>query len=113
MMRELYLTVWFVRYWNRMNMALNNAPGREAMPNNNREPWHLDKRVPVALIVTLMIQTFGVIWWAASMSERVNFLERQMQERSDQSERLTRLEVNMKAVVSATTRIERKLDRRD
>ena len=28
--------------------------------------WHLDKRVPVAIIATLTFQTMGVIWWAAT-----------------------------------------------
>ena len=27
--------------------------------------WHLDKRVPVAIIATLIMQTFGIVWWAA------------------------------------------------
>lgn len=30
--------------------------------------FHIDKRVPVALLLTLMVQTGGVIWWAASIS---------------------------------------------
>jgi Tfp pilus assembly protein PilO len=34
--------------------------------------WHLDKRVPIALIVTLAIQTSGLVWWAASLSGRVD-----------------------------------------
>ena len=39
-------------------------------------PWHLDKRVPVALILALVVQTFGLGWWAASISWRVTSLER-------------------------------------
>lgn len=34
--------------------------------------WHLDKRVPVAIIVTIMLQTMGVIWWAASTQAQTN-----------------------------------------
>lgn len=45
------------------------------MRNNNSEatpePWHMDKRVPVALIVAIAIQTAGAIWWASSINERV------------------------------------------
>lgn len=33
--------------------------------------WHLDKRVPIALIVALAIQTGGAIWWASSINQRV------------------------------------------
>jgi cold shock CspA family protein len=32
------------------------------------EPWHLDRRVPVALILTIAVQTAAAIWWAASVS---------------------------------------------
>ena len=49
-----------------------------------REPWHLDKKVPIALIVTLAIQTAGMIWWAASLSFRVD----------EQSRRVVALEVS-------------------
>lgn len=30
--------------------------------------FHIDKRVPVALIITLIAQTAGIVWWAASIS---------------------------------------------
>lgn len=42
------------------------------------EPWHLDKKVPLALILTMALQTLGVIWWAASLSTRVDHQERQI-----------------------------------
>ncbi len=29
--------------------------------------FHIDKRVPVALIVTIVVQTAGAVWWAASL----------------------------------------------
>ena len=41
-----------------------------------KEPWHLDKRVPVALIVALFMQTAGAVWWAASIQGRLDTLER-------------------------------------
>lgn len=36
------------------------------------DPWHLDKRVPIALIITLIMQTAGMVWWAAGLSHRVD-----------------------------------------
>lgn len=36
------------------------------------EHWHLDKRVPLALIFTLMVQTGAGVWWAATMSGQVS-----------------------------------------
>ena len=42
------------------------------------ESWHLDKKVPLALILAMAVQTIGVIWWAASLSTRVDHQERQI-----------------------------------
>ena len=39
------------------------------------EPWHLDKRVPVALIVTIAMQTMLAVWWAAGLSSDVAALK--------------------------------------
>ena len=30
--------------------------------------WHVDRRVPIALIVTILIQTGAAIWWASSVN---------------------------------------------
>jgi hypothetical protein len=32
------------------------------------EPWHLDKRVPLALIGALLMQTAGMGWWASQQA---------------------------------------------
>jgi hypothetical protein len=37
--------------------------------------WHLDKRVPLALIATLSIQTLLAVWWAADLSNSVTALQ--------------------------------------
>jgi MoxR-like ATPase len=29
--------------------------------------FHVDKRIPVAMIVTMLVQTAGVVWWAATL----------------------------------------------
>ena len=77
-----------------------------------REPddyrhWHLDRRVPLALIVTIVMQTAGLVWWASSISERVNSLERTREATAPQSDRLTRVEVNLENVKQGVERIER------
>jgi hypothetical protein len=43
-------------------MALQNDP----------QGWHLDKRVPIAIITAIAVQTFGIVWWAATLSARVD-----------------------------------------
>lgn len=30
--------------------------------------WHLDRRIPGALILAVMLQTAGIVWWAATLS---------------------------------------------
>lgn len=41
--------------------------------------WHLDKRVPVALITTLLIQAGLGVWWASNASERLEQVERRLE----------------------------------
>lgn len=36
------------------------------------EPWHLDRKVPLALIVTIVLQTGLGVWWAASLTGEVS-----------------------------------------
>lgn len=33
--------------------------------------WHLDKRVPIALIVAIIVQSLTAIWWAATVNSMV------------------------------------------
>lgn len=73
--------------------------------------WHLDKRVPLALIVTILLQTGAAMWWASSLSERVNFLERQLNAAAPQADRLTRVEVKIEAVQEGISEIKRLIQR--
>lgn len=69
--------------------------------------WHLDKRIPIALIVTLAVQTGLGIWWAADLSARVGQVERQQVATAPNSDRLTRVETRLEAVQQGIERIER------
>ena len=60
--------------------------------------WHLDKKVPIAMILAIAIQTGGMVWWAASASERINALERKAEVAAPQAERLARVETNLESV---------------
>lgn len=33
--------------------------------------WHIGKEIPVATILILVVQTIGAIWWAATISAKV------------------------------------------
>lgn len=60
--------------------------------------WHMDKKVPIALILAIIMQTGGMVWWAASASERLNALERKAEAVAPQAERLARVETKLEAV---------------
>lgn len=74
--------------------------------------WHLDKRVPIALIVTIAIQTAGIVWWAASVSARIERLEEKATVTAPNSDRLTRVEVQLEVVKDGVTEIKRLLQAR-
>lgn len=33
--------------------------------------WHLSKSVPLALILAILVQTVGAVWWASSITANV------------------------------------------
>lgn len=43
-----------------------------------QEPWHLDRKVPIALIAALLVQTIGVVWWASGLEHRVGEHQRRI-----------------------------------
>lgn len=69
--------------------------------------WHLDKRFPVALIVTLLLafgsQTWIASWWMSKTDSRIEYLENiakaQAPQSASQGDRLTRLEVKLEAAL--------------
>lgn len=71
----------------------------------HREQWHVDKKIPVAIILMLIAQTFGAGWFASAMSTRVDQLERQAAAQPAQSERIVRLEEKIGAIQSGIAEI--------
>ncbi len=74
------------------------------------EKWHMDRRIPLALIVTIGIQTAGVFFWMGQLSVRIDQLERQITMASQNDSRLTRLEVQIDNATKLLTNIERKME---
>jgi septal ring factor EnvC (AmiA/AmiB activator) len=48
--------------------------------------WHLDKRVPIALIFTIFMQSAAAVWWAAGINERIGQIERRQEAASVRSQ---------------------------
>ena len=49
----------------------------------SEQSWHLDKKVPVSLILALVGQTAVLIWWGATMQARVESLEHQIEQHAN------------------------------
>jgi hypothetical protein len=75
--------------------------------------WSLDKRVPLALILALVTQTGGAVWWASAQSSRLDSAETRISaiEAVKVDTRLVRLEEAMANLKPQLDRIETKLDR--
>lgn len=74
--------------------------------------WHLDKRVPLALIITIVVQTIGVSWWAATTSIRLEMVERKMDAAAPQAERLIRLDEKVGVIQQSVNEIRTELKAR-
>lgn len=88
----------------------------------NPQHWSLDKRVPIAVVLAIVGQTFGAIWWASSVTSRIEILERaRLELMSGANEKERRIQVLERAVdvmqnrteniEKTTERIEKKLDK--
>ena len=78
------------------------------------EEWHLDKKVPVTIIVALVLQTLGFIYvgtaWKTEVDFRVNNLERLNEDRKSQEGRIIAVEQQLSYITDSLKRIEAKLE---
>lgn len=88
------------------------------MNSQKSEKWKLDKHIPVAVIVAILVQTSGAIWWAATVTTRMDDMDRRIDTNAitiNQSrivlERMSRVEERVDGLKEQTNRIENKLDR--
>jgi hypothetical protein len=68
--------------------------------------WHWDRRLPIALIVTLLVQFGGIVWWGAQQSQRLAAVERTVLSRDDDHERLVRVEATVQSIDARLARME-------
>ena len=81
------------------------------MATDTPEGWHLDKRVPIAIIITLTMQSFAAVWWASAVTARVDQLERAVVSSQGQDGRIVRLETQISGIAISLDRISDKIDR--
>ena len=58
------------------NEEVDMSMGGSDRNNPNDIRWHLDRKIPIALLVALFFQSCAAMWWAASTNTRVDQLER-------------------------------------
>lgn len=85
--------------------------------------WHLDKRIPVALIVTLLVYGGVGLMWAAATDERIEGQKQRIEKLENNSieaaksqtqivDRLARIEEKSAAQVEILQRIEKRIGSR-
>lgn len=71
--------------------------------------WHFDKRIPIALIVSLLLglmgQTLFFVSWKATIESRVEHLEADSLARAPQAERIIRVETKLDGIKETVTEI--------
>jgi alkylation response protein AidB-like acyl-CoA dehydrogenase len=68
------------------------------------------RKIPVALIAALAVQTIGGLIWAGGAAARIATLEERVAEQRLVAERLARLEAQGEATRAAVERIERRME---
>jgi hypothetical protein len=71
----------------------------------------IERRLPLALIAMVIVQTMAALIWAGAASERINHAETEASRVQELAERAVRLEAQSAAMQEALSRIEGKLDR--
>jgi uncharacterized protein HemX len=93
-----------------------------ATPLNRRieDKWHVGKEIPIVLIMAVLAQTAGGIWWMSQMSAKIDNAVLSISELK--SERYTRedarrdrelLDQKIKAMESRDTELERRINSND
>jgi len=76
------------------------------------ETFRLERKIPLALMAALLVQTGGVLLWTGRAAARVDALEQRVAAQSTVAERLARLEAQGEATRAVVSRVEALLDRR-
>ncbi|MDE3060250.1 MAG: hypothetical protein KGJ06_04505 [Pseudomonadota bacterium] len=72
--------------------------------------WKVDRRVPVAVILALLVQMGGALIWATQLDARVGDIERVATGTSSLNEKFARLEERLKDMKDNIDGMRRQLD---
>ena len=71
----------------------------------------VDKKVSLALLLAIIVESAGGLLWAGATIERIDVLERQSEQTEPVRERLARVEAQLEAMQAQLARIEAKVER--
>lgn len=84
------------------------------MPNPSLEHWHLDKKVPITIIIALFFQTITFIYiattWKTEIDYRIGSLEKSAEERKNQESRIVAVEQKIGFIAETVQRIDRRME---
>ena len=80
------------------------------LTNMNQPYWSLERHIPIALIMAILLQTALALIWAGQMVQRVEYIEARAALIDRTSERIARLEENTLFMRASLERLEQKLD---
>lgn len=70
----------------------------------------VEKKVTLAVILAVVLESAGVLMWVGSTSEKLRKVEDRVASQADLAERLARVEVRLELAAQQLGRIEKKLD---
>lgn len=73
--------------------------------------WHLDKKVPIAFIFTLLLQTSFAVWWASSVNQRMIYIEAALGQRTQLEGEVQTLKTNIAVLQQDVLYMRRSLER--
>jgi Tfp pilus assembly protein PilO len=70
--------------------------------------FELDKKIPIAFLVAIVIQTLGYAFWMGQLSTRIDSLETYVVRTQDQRDRLIAMEVQLRNISNTVEKIEQR-----
>jgi hypothetical protein len=76
------------------------------------EHWRVDKRLPVALIFTIVMSVGSAVWYASATSARITVLEKTVETQVALRDDIVQLKEQVRGLARLLERMETVLDRR-
>lgn len=61
----------------------------------HKQHWSVDRKVPLALIFAIFMQTAGAFWWAGKVDSRLTYLEATNENTEKAIKELTEIKIHM------------------